>query len=159
MMPIKNLGRHSLPPLVRISSRDLITRLERFLPSWQGLPREKDTSAYTSRHRKFIWNKRYKVHSLPPHRRSWGSGRWMCTWTANSRQIPPAIQRYILTSVQWSDSNSPKNWVMGVSVARVLLPAYSRASSGRCGRGWRNSLLGEEQNRWERWASGRVAKN
>jgi hypothetical protein len=47
---------------------------------------------------------------------------------------------------------------MGVRVARVLLPAYFRASSRRRGRRRRNNLLGEEQNRWERWASGRVAK-
>jgi hypothetical protein len=70
-----------------------------------------------------------KVRSLLPHRRSWGSGRWMCTWIANSRQIPPATQRYIHTSVQWSDSRSSEDGVMGVSLAWVLLPIYFRASS------------------------------
>jgi hypothetical protein len=82
----------------------------------------------------------------------------MCTWTANSRQISPVIQRYIHTSVQRSDSNSSENWVMGVSVARVLLSAYFPASSRHRGRRQRNSLLGAEQNWWEGWFSGRVAK-
>jgi hypothetical protein len=156
MMLIKNLGRHSLPPLRRISSRDSIIILERFLPSWQGLQREDDILSYTSRYWGFRWNKRYKVHSLLPHRHSWGSGRWMCTWTANSRQIPSAIQRYIHTIVQRSDSNSSKNWVMGVSVARVPPPAYFRAPS-RCRR-WRrrNNLLDEERISRERWVSDRV---
>jgi hypothetical protein len=36
MMLIKNLGRHSLPLLNRISSRDSTTRLERCLPTCQG---------------------------------------------------------------------------------------------------------------------------
>jgi hypothetical protein len=86
-----------------------------------------------------------KVRSLLPHRRSWGSGRWRCTWTANSRQIPPMIQRYIPINVQRSDSSSPEDWVMGVSLAWVLLPVHFRASSRR--RGWkqRNYLLGEER--------------
>jgi hypothetical protein len=100
LMLIKNLGRHSLPPLGRILSRDSTTRLERSLPSWQGLQGEKDTSSYTSRYREFRWNKRYKVHSSLPQRCSWGSGWWMCIWIANSRQIPPAMPRYIPTSVQ-----------------------------------------------------------
>jgi hypothetical protein len=82
----------------------------------------------------------------------------MCTWTANSRHIPPTIQRYIPTSVQWSDSNSSKDWVMGVSAAWVLLLAYFRASSRRRGRRQRGSSLGKERNRWERWASGGVIK-
>jgi hypothetical protein len=47
---------------------------------------------------------------------------------------------------------------MGVSVARVPLPAYFRASSRCRGRERRNSWLGEKWNRWERWTSGRVAK-
>jgi hypothetical protein len=120
--------------------------------------KEKDIFAYTSRYREFRWNKRYKVHSSLPHRRSWGSGRWMCTWTAISRKILPVIQRYIPTSVQRSDSNTSKNWVMGVNVAQVLLPAYFRASSRSHRWRRRNNLLGEEQNKWERWASGKVAK-
>jgi hypothetical protein len=47
---------------------------------------------------------------------------------------------------------------MGVSVAWVLLPAYFLASSWRhqCRR--RNSLLGEEWNSRERWASNKVTK-
>jgi hypothetical protein len=36
----------------------------------------------------------------------------MCTCIANSRQIPPATQRYIPTSVQRSDSNSSKDGAM-----------------------------------------------
>jgi hypothetical protein len=80
----------------------------------------------------------------------------MCIWTANSRQIPPAIQRYIPTSVQRSDLNTSQNWSIGVRVVRA--PAYFRASSWRRQRRRRNGLLGEEWNRWERWASGRVAK-
>jgi hypothetical protein len=47
---------------------------------------------------------------------------------------------------------------MGVGVARVLPPAYFRASFQRRGRRRRNSLLGEEQNKCERCSSGRVAK-
>jgi hypothetical protein len=101
---------------------------------------------------------KYKVHSLLPHRRSWGSGRSMCTWTANSIQIPPAIQRYIPINVQRNDSNSSEDWVMGVAVAQVPLPAFFRVSSRRRGRRRRNILLGKEQSRWERWASGRVTK-
>jgi hypothetical protein len=88
---------------------------------------------------------RYKVRSLLPHRRSWGSGRWRCTWTANSKQIPPMIQRYIPTNVQRNDSNSSVGWVMHVSLAWVLLPVYFRASSRRRGRRRRNYLLGEER--------------
>jgi hypothetical protein len=114
--------------------------------------------AYTSRYREFRWNKRYKVHSSLPHCRSWGSGRWMCTWTANSRQIPPVMQRYIPTSVQWSDSNTSKNWVIGGSVAQVLLPTYFRAYSQCRRRRRRNNLLRKERIRRERWASGRWAK-
>jgi hypothetical protein len=158
MMLIKNLGRHSLHPLRRILSWGSITRLEWFLPSWQGLQREEDFFSYTSQYRGFRWNKRYKVHSLLPHHRSWGSGQWMCTWTANSRQILLAVQIYIPISVQRSNSKSSKDWVMGVSVARVLPPVYFRASSRRHQRRRKNSLLGEERNRWERWASGRVTK-
>jgi hypothetical protein len=75
----------------------------------------------------------------------------MCTWTANSRQIPPTIQRYIPINVQRSDSNSSEDWVMGVGVARFPPPAYLQASPQRCGRRWRNILLGEERNSWERW--------
>jgi hypothetical protein len=71
-------------------------------------------------------DKRYKVRSLLPHRRSWGSGWWRCTWIANSRQIPPMVQRYIPTKVQRSVSNSSEDWVMGVSLAWVL-PVYFRA--------------------------------
>jgi hypothetical protein len=74
------------------------------------------------------------VCSLLPHRRSWGSGRWRCTWTTNSRQIPPTIQRYIPINVQQKDSNSSEDWVMGVSLAWVLLQVYFRASSRRHGR-------------------------
>jgi hypothetical protein len=37
MTLIKNLGRHSLPPLKGISSWDSTTRLEQSLPTWQGL--------------------------------------------------------------------------------------------------------------------------
>jgi hypothetical protein len=44
MKLIKNLGRHNLHPLKRISSRDSITTLERFLPSWKRLRREKTSS-------------------------------------------------------------------------------------------------------------------
>jgi hypothetical protein len=47
---------------------------------------------------------------------------------------------------------------MGVGVDRALFRAYFRVSSRRRGQRRRNSLLGEEQNSWERWASGRVAK-
>jgi hypothetical protein len=150
MTLIKNLGRHSLPSLRRISSWDLTTRLGRSLASRQRLQREKGTSTYTTWYREFRWNKRYKVHSFLPHRRSWGSGRWMCTWIANSIQIPPAIQKYIPTNIQRNDLNSSKNYVIGVGVARVLIPAYFRASSRWRQRRRRNSLLGEEGNRQER---------
>jgi hypothetical protein len=68
-----------------------------------------------------------KVRPSLPHCHSWGSGRWMCPCTANSRQILPTIQRYIPTSVQWNDSNSSKDWVMGyrlgLSLASGRLPS------------------------------------
>jgi hypothetical protein len=68
----------------------------------------------------------------------------MCTWKTKSRQILPAMQRYIPTRVQRSDSNTSKNWVMDGSVAWVLLLTYFWASSWR--RQWRrrDSLLGED---------------
>jgi hypothetical protein len=104
------------------------------------------------------------VRSLLLHRRSWGSGRWRCTWTANSRQIPPMIQRYIPTNVQRSVSNSSEDWVMGVSLAWVLLPIYFRASSRR--RGWRRRAACSVRNGtdgrdglvavWPRLAGGRT---
>jgi hypothetical protein len=157
-MLAKNLGRHSLPPLRRISSRESINKI-RMIPSIMARVRKGERHLRLHLPISGIqMEQKYKVHSLLPHRRLWGSGRWMCTWTASSRQIPPAIQRYIHTSVQRSDSNSSKNWVMGVSVARVLLPAYFHASSWRRGRRRRNSLLGEEWNNRERWASGRMTK-
>jgi hypothetical protein len=80
---------------------------------------------YTSHSREFSWNKGIRYVPLLPHRRSWGSGRWMCTCTANSRHNPPAIQRYIPNNVQRHDSNSSEDRVMGGSLAWVLLPAYS----------------------------------
>jgi hypothetical protein len=54
-----------------------------------------------------------KVCSLLPHRCSWGSVRWRCTWTANSRQIPPTIQRYIPINVNEATRVLPKtkSWV------------------------------------------------
>jgi hypothetical protein len=62
---------------------------------------------------------------LLPHCRSWGSGRWMCTCTANSGHNPPTIQRYIPINVQQNDSNSSEDGVMGGSLAWVLLSDYS----------------------------------
>jgi hypothetical protein len=97
----------------------------------------------------------YKVRSLLPHLRSWESDRWRCTWTASSRQISPMIQRYIPINVQRSVSNSSEDWVMGVSLAWVLLPVHFRASFRRRGRRRRNNLISEERNGWERRASGR----
>jgi hypothetical protein len=46
---------------------------------------------------------------LLPHRCSWGSGRWMCTCTTNSRHNPPTIQRYIPNNVQRNDSSSSED--------------------------------------------------
>jgi hypothetical protein len=150
MMLIKNLRRHSLP-----LKKNLVPRFDnkiRAIPSiMTRVTKEKDISVYTSRYLEFRWNKRYKVHSSLPQRRSWESGRWMSTWTANNRQILLAMQRYIPTSIQRSDSNTSKNWVMGGSVAQVLLPTYFGASSRHRQRRRRNNLLGEERNRRERW--------
>jgi hypothetical protein len=57
-----------------------------------------------------------RCFSLLPHRRSWGSGRWMCTCTANSRHNPPTIQRYIPINIQRNDSSS--------SIDRVWVAAW-----------------------------------
>jgi hypothetical protein len=61
---------------------------------------------------------------LLPHRRSWGSGRWMCTCTANSRHNPPTIQRYIPNNVQRKDSSSSEDGVMGGNLGWFLLSVY-----------------------------------
>jgi hypothetical protein len=95
----QKLGASQPTPL----KKNLVLRFDnktRAIPSIKTrFTREKNIFGYTSRYQQSIWNKRYKVRSLLPHRYSWGSGRWMCTWTTNSRQIPPAIQRYIPTNV------------------------------------------------------------
>jgi hypothetical protein len=65
-----------------------------------------------------------RCFSLLPHHRSWGSGRWMCTGTANSRHNPPTIQRYIPNNVQRHDSISSEDGVMGGSLDWFLLSVY-----------------------------------
>jgi hypothetical protein len=150
MTLIKNPRRHSLPPLKRISSRDSPTSLEWSLPTWQGLQREKGIITYTSRHREFRYDKRYMVHPSLPQHRSRGSGRWMCTWKTKSRQISPAMQRYIPTNVQWSVSNTSKMGSQLTARTWVLLLTYSRASSQRRQRRRRNNLLGGDQRGQER---------
>jgi hypothetical protein len=101
-----------------------------------------------------------RCFSLLPHRRSWGSGRWMCTCTANGRHIPPTIQRYIPINGQRKDSNSSEDGVMGGSLAWVLLPVYSEflfdvgdkdgrtARSARNGTDWKDGLVAK----WPRLA-------
>jgi hypothetical protein len=120
--------------------------------------------AYLSHSRECRWNKRCKVRSLLPHRRSWGSGRWMCTCTANSRQNPPTIQRYIPINVQRNDSSSSEDGVMGGSLAWILFSVYSElhldigdedrrtACSARSGTDGRDALL----TMWPRLARGRT---
>jgi hypothetical protein len=66
-----------------------------------------------------------RCFSLLPHRRSWGSGRWMCTCTTNSRHNPPTIQRYIPNNVQRNDSSSSEDGVMGGSLDWFLLSVCS----------------------------------
>jgi hypothetical protein len=107
--PAENLGRHSLPPLNRVSSRDLTTRLEQTNPT--GLHRGRRTRLHFSIAR-IQMGKRYMVLFSLLQRSSWGSGRWMCTWKTKIRQTPPMMQRYIATSVYRRDSNISMNWSM-----------------------------------------------
>jgi hypothetical protein len=66
-----------------------------------------------------------RCFSLLPHRRSWGSGRWMCTCTAKSRHNPRTIQSYIPNIVQRNDSSSSQDEVMDGSLDWFLLSVYS----------------------------------
>jgi hypothetical protein len=103
------------------------------------------------------------VHPSLTQHRSWGSARWRCTLKTKSKQIPPAMQRYIPTSIRWSGSNTSKNGVMGGNVAQfffrptseLLLDVINEDGGTTCsvrnGANWRGGLVaGWPKTSWRR---------
>jgi hypothetical protein len=95
--------------------------------------------------------------SLLPHRSSWGSGRWMCTCTANSRHNPPTIQNYIPNNVQRNDSSSSEDGVMGGSLDWFLLSVCSELLRD-VGDDTEEQLARGDWSRWKKNKNGDTAE-
>jgi hypothetical protein len=144
MTLIKNQGRHNLPPLRRILSRDSINKI-RVIPSIM-------TRSYKGR--------KTSPLTLPSIRNSDGTKGTRCVpyslivvheesgdECAHGQLMADRFRlRYRDTSLSTSSEMTrtlPRTESLGVGVAQVLLPAYFRVSSRRRERRRRNSLLGE----------------
>jgi hypothetical protein len=157
--PVENLGRHSLPPLNRISSRDSTTRLKQLLSTRQGLQRWKIYSltfvdSENSDGAKDTW---CSPHCLNAVHEEAGDG-----YVHGKLKEDKLHWRCRGTSLQASNGGartSPRTEPGSAMQARVLLSVFFRASSGDCRQRRRNSLLGVWVKQRQRWASGGLAKN
>jgi hypothetical protein len=157
--PAEILGRHSLPPLNRISSRDLTTRLEQRFLTGQGLQRWKIYSlifldSENSDRAEDTWG---SPHCLNTVHEEAGDG------CVHGKLTEDTLRRRCRgTSLQASNGGtraSPRTEAWSAMQTGVLLSVFFRASSGGCRWRQRNSLLGESTEQQQRGASGGVAKN
>jgi hypothetical protein len=141
--PAENLGRHSLPPLNRISSRASTIRLEQLLLRRQGLQRWKTYSltflySENSDGAKDTW---CSPHCLNTVHEEAGDG-----YVHGKLKEDKLHRRCRDTSLQASNGGtrtSPRTEAWSAMQAEVLLSVFFRASFGGCRRRRWNNLLSE----------------
>jgi hypothetical protein len=146
MNPAENLGRHSLPPLSRISSRDSTTRLEQPNQQHKGY---KGGRTYHHTLLDIENSNRAKDTWCSPHCLNVVHGE------AGDECVPEKLkkgkfcQRCRDTSLRASSGGtrtSPRTEPWSAMQAGVLLSVFFRASSRGCRRRRRNCLLGEQRS-------------
>jgi hypothetical protein len=158
IMLIKNLGRHSLPPLKRISSWDSTTRLEWSLQSWQGLQKEKTypltlIGIENSDRTKDTWcipNCLNAVHEE--------AGDEYVHEKLRADRFRLRCRGTFLLASSEATRTLPGNEPLLSMQARVLLSVFFQTSFRGGRRRRREHLLGEGWSRRRRWFGGGLAK-
>jgi hypothetical protein len=141
--PTENLGRHSLPPLNKIPSRDSTTRLEQHFLTRSGLQRWKTYSlifldSENSNREKDTW-------CSPPCLKAVHEGA--SDGCVHGKLKEDKLRRRCRgTSLQASNGGtrtSPRTEAWSAMQAEVLLSVFFRASFGGCRRRRWNNLLSE----------------